>query len=150
MNKIFPMLVVSILVLSGLGVVASTDDENPSTLGGLEAEVRGGKGVTVTITNNGDTPYQEQGTVTIFILFHLRHIYVSGKAVSYLPTPIPIPAQGGSVSVSKDPIIAFGLLGKVLVKIDIDGDGNVDAEGSKHAFVFGPLVIMKNLLITIP
>lgn len=147
MRKILPILVLSILVLSGLGVVATTEDENPSTLGSLEAEVRGGYGVTVTITNNGDEPYQEQGDVTIFIL---SHRYFTNNGVSTFPTPIPIPAGGGSVSVSTGLVVAFGIISRVLVKIDIDGDGNVDAEGSKFAVVLGPLVLMRNLQIPIP
>ena len=147
MKKIFPLLVVSIFVLSGFGVVATTDDSIPSSLGDMQAEAKGGWGVTVTITNNGNEPYQEQGNVKIFIQYRLRHVYLYGNPVQTHPTLIPIPAGGGSVSLSSELVIGFGISGRVVVEIDIDGDGNIDAEGVKRAIIFGPFVLMGDLLM---
>jgi len=146
MKKLLPLLVVSILVLGGLGAVATTDDEKTATLGELEAEAKGGFGVTVTITNNGNMPHEQAGNVTIKI--RCAPIMLLG-GYSCLPIPLPIPAGGGSVNVSTGLVIGLGI-GTVYITLDLDGDGVGDAEGSKNGVVLGPFVLCGAIPITIP
>ena len=141
MKKLLPLLLVSVLVFSGLQAVATADDE-------VEAVVKGGFGVTVTITNNGETPIEESGEVTILFLRMVSRF----ERFPRLSIPTPIPADGGIVSVKTKYLFPFGAfgIGPMLVQIDIDGDGENDAQAKKIAVVLGPFVLMSDLSVSIP
>ena len=132
-KKILPLLIISILVLSGLGAVAVSDEESIASSGSVWVEFKGGFGVGFTFTNNGSIPYEEQGNITIKI-----HRLINLKGVYYNFSMPTIPANE-TVSV-RTPLI-FGL-GPIWVKFMIEIEGHGSVEGNSIGLILGPFVLI--------
>ena len=132
MKKILPLLVVSILVLSGLGAVAVSDEESIASSSAVMGEFKGGLGVGFTFTNNGSIPFEEQGNITIQIY---RLINLKGANYNF---PMPTIPANETVSV-RTPII-FGL-GPVCVKYMIERETG-ETKGTSIGLILGPFVLI--------
>ncbi len=141
MKKILPLLVVSILTLSGLGAVATTS-EKKTTSQTLQPELlvdfTGGFSVTVFIVNIGREPYKTETNIMIFIN---APIMLVGQ-VSILSVPLPI-LPSYLVYVDSGLVLGFGKC-TVTVSIDLDKDGTINAEGSADGFMLGPFILIRN------
>ncbi|UCF11851.1 MAG: hypothetical protein JSW06_07320 [Thermoplasmatales archaeon] len=144
MKKIFTLLVVEILVLSGLGTVATSEKPDIKSVAfqpELIVEARGGFGVHVTITNLGNMSIEILGNITVTIRATL--MLRGGYSILHIPIPIPI---NSAVSVGTGLVLGIGHC-TVNVTIDIDDDGVIDGESSNTGLIFLPLVLVGKFTI---
>ena len=148
MKKILPLLIAGFLIFSGLGAIGIANENSYANTSAFQPEVvveaRGGFGVIVTVTNNGNMSIENVGNITVTI----RATIMLRGGYSILNIPIPIPA-GGSASVGTGFVLGLGHC-MVNVTIDIDGDSVIDGKASNSGLIFLPLVLVNKFMIPLP
>jgi hypothetical protein len=151
MKKTISLIIIGILILSSIGVVATTNEKektNPEPLiePYIEIVAKGGFGVIVTITNyNETTPFEIPTTIKI----SLNGAFILIGKVGNFPVPIPIPPGEQSVKVKTGLVFGIGLC-TVTVAVDLYNDEEIDAEESISGFIIGPFVIIGTLYVPLP
>ena len=144
MKKILPVLVLGILVLSGFGAVAISNEKNTATSSTTQKpeylpeyliEIKGGFrwGVTAIITVTHGEPPEElacEFTIEATVMILGRH-----NTVMFNPQPEP------PVEIRSRLLLGFGTAGRIGATL-LDGD-QILAETTASGFVLGPFLLVQ-------
>ena len=142
MKKILPILVVSILVLSGLGAVAISNEKNTATSSTTQMpeyliEIKDGLrwGITAIITVTHGEPPEElacEFTIEATVIILGRH-----NTVMFNPQPEP------PVEVRSRLLLGIGTAGRIGATL-LDGE-EILAQATASGFVLGPFLLVKQM-----
>lgn len=145
MRKILPLLVVSILVLSGLGAVATTSEKENTQLTTLPPDlsftIRGGLGITIGCFNAGNHAFT--GTINVSITVRGKIIMLLSDSLKLVFDEIEIPSKTGG-TLARILIIGFGWV-SIVIKIETPLTG--PSQGQTDGIILGPFVLVRQLVM---
>lgn len=145
MKKILPLLVVSILVLSGLGAVATTSEKENTQLTTLPPDlsfnIRGGLGITIGCFNAGNHAFT--GTINVSITVHGGNIILLSDSWKLVFDEIEIPSKTGG-TLARLLMVGFGWT-TIAIKIETPLTG--PSQGQTDGFILGPFILIKQLVM---